>query len=304
MSIRKSWLVALPAALMLGGCGLPPAVVVASYALDGFSFMVSGKSVSDHAISRAMNKDCSMIRVIAGRQVCEELNDGTSPATEVAAAAQNDNWNSDAALAAAAGHKLELAVSTPRLGTQGAARAPSIAGLLPWEFRPQPVPRYALLTLDGPAASPLADFIGLEQFFAGQGQSGAMIGGNADSLARAGNPPLWSPAAWEFVIPPAPMGAAKVPLMGKSLAPAGLEYPAARLATLAGAGSKSLSPEDASMRPAADDLDRLPLSGDIRLSAEPERVAPMDLAVTVPKLALRRGPAGARPVIARLPLGE
>ncbi len=252
-----------------------------------------------------------MIRVIAGRQVCEELNDGTSPATEVAAVPRNDNWNGDVALAAAAGHKLELAVSTPKLGTQGAARAPSIAGLLLWELRPQPAPRFALLALDGPAASPLVDFIGLEQFAASQdpsGARGAMTGGNVETFARAGDPPLWRPAAWDVVIPPAPERAAKpmdkVFLMGKSLAPAGFEYPAARFAALAGAGSKSLSPEDASVRPVADGVDRLSLSGEVRLSAEPDRVAPMDLVVTAPRMALRRGPAGARPVIATMPLGD
>ena len=109
-----------------------------------------------------------------------------------------------------------------------------------------------------------------------------MIGGNVETLARAGNPPLWRPAAWEVMVPPAPARAAepinKATLMGKSLAPpSGLEYPAAQLAALAGAGRKSLSPASASVRPVADNLNRLSLMGEIRLSAEPDRVVPMTL---------------------------
>lgn len=106
----KNWLVGIPIALFLSGCSLSPTMKLASYAVDGFSLLVSGRSVSDHAISGAMNKDCKISRVISGLEVCEEWNDDVSAMKVVAAASQNDNWNGDAAIAVAAGPRLELAV--------------------------------------------------------------------------------------------------------------------------------------------------------------------------------------------------
>lgn len=186
----KNWLVGIPVALFLSGCSLPPTLKLASYALDGFSLLVSGKSVSDHAISGAMNKDCKISRVIAGREVCEDRNDDVSPTTEVAALSQNDNWNGDAAIAAAAGprlelvvqslkfnphvgvaakpqrdnwngrlrladtprYKLELAVSTPRLGTEGAMGMMPTVDALTRNFWSQSEPRDTLPVLNESAA--------------------------------------------------------------------------------------------------------------------------------------------------------
>ncbi|MDH3335767.1 MAG: hypothetical protein OEL50_03895 [Rhodospirillaceae bacterium] len=49
----------------LSGClALPPAIQIASLALDGFSYMSTGKSVSDHAISAFANKDCAVHRAL------------------------------------------------------------------------------------------------------------------------------------------------------------------------------------------------------------------------------------------------
>ena len=211
----KSWMVALPAALMLGGCGLPPAVVVASYALDGWSFMVSGKSVSDHAISFALKKDCSMFRVIAGKEICQEPNDDASRATEVAIALQNNNWNVDLAPPEAAGQWLDLAGPLLTFGSQSAVFVPSITGLPHWESRPQPAARFTLLALDGPAASPLADFIGLEQTFAGHDPTGAVTtGGNVRVLACTVDWPLWSTGARKAMSPSAPERAASASVGG------------------------------------------------------------------------------------------
>ena len=63
-------LIGLP--LLLGGCGLPPALTAASWALDGVSYLVSGKSVTDHAISEVAAQDCALFRIVQGREFCED----------------------------------------------------------------------------------------------------------------------------------------------------------------------------------------------------------------------------------------
>ncbi len=55
----------------LGGCGLvPPAVSIASFAADAFSYVVSGKSVSDHGLSLVMQEDCAVLNFVQGEAVC------------------------------------------------------------------------------------------------------------------------------------------------------------------------------------------------------------------------------------------
>lgn len=58
--------------LSLSGCivALPPAVQMASLALDGVSYITTGKSVSDHAISTVTAQDCAMTRVLKGDNIC------------------------------------------------------------------------------------------------------------------------------------------------------------------------------------------------------------------------------------------
>jgi len=66
---RYLWVV-IPA--LLGGCGLPPAVVIASYASDGVSYIATGKSVTDHGLSAAVGRDCALLRVIKGKPICKD----------------------------------------------------------------------------------------------------------------------------------------------------------------------------------------------------------------------------------------
>ncbi|MDJ0947819.1 MAG: SPOR domain-containing protein [Alphaproteobacteria bacterium] len=49
---------------------MPPTLAAASYAADGASIVVSGKSVTDHAISGMADQDCAMIRVVRLRRPC------------------------------------------------------------------------------------------------------------------------------------------------------------------------------------------------------------------------------------------
>jgi len=76
----------------LSGCLaiLPPAVQLASLALDGVSYAATGKSVTDHALSGLTDQDCAMIRVLKGQDVCIVEDIG------VAVIAQTDTAHSDA----------------------------------------------------------------------------------------------------------------------------------------------------------------------------------------------------------------
>lgn len=60
----------LAASLALSGCGLPPILSLASYALDGISYLTSGKSVTEHALSAVTSEDCALFRVVMGTPVC------------------------------------------------------------------------------------------------------------------------------------------------------------------------------------------------------------------------------------------
>lgn len=72
-SLRLGFVAAL--AVGLGGCGVPAPVSIASYAVDGVSYAITGKSMSDHAISVVLDQDCAMLRVLQGRIVCREDGD-------------------------------------------------------------------------------------------------------------------------------------------------------------------------------------------------------------------------------------
>ena len=64
----------------LAGCILPPALTIASYAADGISLVVTGKTVTDHVLSAAADEDCRMWRLLQGDRVCQ-----TKPSVLVAA---------------------------------------------------------------------------------------------------------------------------------------------------------------------------------------------------------------------------
>ena len=62
---------ALLLSTLLGGCvAIPPAVVGVSYAADGVSYLFSGKSVSDHAISEIADEDCALWRLLTLERPC------------------------------------------------------------------------------------------------------------------------------------------------------------------------------------------------------------------------------------------
>jgi len=61
--------------ISLSGCifALPPAIQLASLALDGVSYATTGKTVADHAISTLTAQDCSMSRILKGDDICSKI---------------------------------------------------------------------------------------------------------------------------------------------------------------------------------------------------------------------------------------
>ncbi|MFP6712557.1 MAG: hypothetical protein VB913_12770 [Rhodospirillales bacterium] len=50
--------------IFVSGCALPVSVTVASWALDGFSYVATQKSITDHGISLLAGQDCALHRIV------------------------------------------------------------------------------------------------------------------------------------------------------------------------------------------------------------------------------------------------
>lgn len=61
------------AAAAMAGCALPPAVTAVSVALDGVSYLSSGRSATDHALSVVAAQDCILLRLVEGRWICQDF---------------------------------------------------------------------------------------------------------------------------------------------------------------------------------------------------------------------------------------
>ncbi|WP_157845956.1 hypothetical protein [Kiloniella litopenaei] len=70
-NIMRKIIVASTLALALSGCALPPAIGVASLAVDVASYFFSGKTLTDHGISAVAQQDCALIRLMEG-DLCDE----------------------------------------------------------------------------------------------------------------------------------------------------------------------------------------------------------------------------------------
>lgn len=69
-------LVVLASPALVAGCAalvIPPALSIASYATDGASYLATGKSLTDHAMSDALSQDCAMHRVIRLKNPCRDF---------------------------------------------------------------------------------------------------------------------------------------------------------------------------------------------------------------------------------------
>ena len=56
--------------VLLAGCALPPALTVASFAADGISYLATGKSTTDHALSAIADEDCALMRAVKEEPIC------------------------------------------------------------------------------------------------------------------------------------------------------------------------------------------------------------------------------------------
>jgi len=106
--------------MTLTGCGLPPVITVASTVADGFSYMVSGKSVSDHALSATTAQDCAMLRLLDGDDICIDYA-GDADTVLVAAAPAAQPWGPPASPGTAPG---SIRVAAPE--ATGAMTVPTV----------------------------------------------------------------------------------------------------------------------------------------------------------------------------------
>jgi hypothetical protein len=90
--------------LFTAGCSLP--IQVASLVADGISLFTTEKTVSDHGISMAMDKDCAVWRGLGGDEICKDKAKGavmtasrSGPVASLAAAGPSES-------SAAAGRRL------------------------------------------------------------------------------------------------------------------------------------------------------------------------------------------------------
>jgi hypothetical protein len=56
--------------LLVAGCALPPVYSLASFAADGISYVATGKSTTDHALSIVAGEDCAMLRALKEEAIC------------------------------------------------------------------------------------------------------------------------------------------------------------------------------------------------------------------------------------------
>jgi hypothetical protein len=105
--------------LTLAGCGLPPALSVATTVADGFSYVTTGKGMTDHALSVVTESDCALLRAFDERDICTAYSGEEMPAILTSSGPVAGTWLNG-------GHALSVGAS-PRADTQIAAIAPPAA---------------------------------------------------------------------------------------------------------------------------------------------------------------------------------
>lgn len=96
----RNLLAGLTFAVLLTGCGVPPAVTVATTVADGFSNAVSGKGMTDHALSAVTTSDCVLIRTLDSREICTGYAGEEVPAVLMMSATGVSSWTGGAGFAA------------------------------------------------------------------------------------------------------------------------------------------------------------------------------------------------------------
>jgi hypothetical protein len=78
---------AIVLSVLVGGCTIPVSVTVASWALDGVSYLATNKSITDHGISFIAGQDCAMHRIVTEMDfnaLCHKYQDPEPTNTAVA----------------------------------------------------------------------------------------------------------------------------------------------------------------------------------------------------------------------------
>ncbi len=78
--LRRLLIIVCP--LFLGACALPLPLQIASWAVDGISYLMTSKSVTDHGLSVVVGQDCAVYRAVTEGAICRE--DGDSSGTVLA----------------------------------------------------------------------------------------------------------------------------------------------------------------------------------------------------------------------------
>lgn len=61
--------------VILSGCALPVPFQIASWAIDGISYLATDKTIADHSLSLVTQKDCAIWRGFKGDDICSENDD-------------------------------------------------------------------------------------------------------------------------------------------------------------------------------------------------------------------------------------
>jgi len=153
-------------------CAAPPAITVASLALSGVSYLETGKTLPDHALSSVAQRDCIVLRAARGEQICRNdapvMTATAEPVIEVAAGpdeAGGSPWDANTATpprAAAAALTLAALAPPPPVPT-GTVTVESLAPLPPQSDAAPAAswasPAFALMAAADPASSRSSVFV-------------------------------------------------------------------------------------------------------------------------------------------------
>lgn len=88
-------------ALVLQACAVPVPLKIASWALDGISYLATQKTITDHGLSMVAQKDCAMMRGLKGQEICREDEPGVEGVAVAALENAPASAKAEAALASA-----------------------------------------------------------------------------------------------------------------------------------------------------------------------------------------------------------
>ena len=137
---RCHLVLAAAAPLVLGGCGLPIGIQIASLFADGVSFLATDKTLSDHGISMVAGKDCALWRIVKGEDVCREIAPDdilVADATEIAAFPDGADETDDFEAVPALSDDVLIAEANGSIGPAGEADPGGTPEFLPVALEPE-----------------------------------------------------------------------------------------------------------------------------------------------------------------------